>query len=151
MKAYPKNTVLLLIFLLIMSSCSPTTSNDYQTQACVIMKKFVKDLKKINDPKQLKKKQKLLKKHFNNLTNLMIDYRIFLDKQPEIDQEESVKMQQRAYELKCELYRIYQLDGGLDLIEEVQKDAYLKLSLFEHSLTNKRIDLFKHSKPLTKE
>ena len=60
-------------------------------------------------------------------------------------------MQQKAYELKCELHRIYQLDGGLDLIEEIQKDSYLKLSLFEHSLTNKRIDLFKSNKPLSKK
>lgn len=151
MKSYLKTNLVILIFLLLFSSCSPTTSSDYQTQACVVMKNFVKDLKKINDPKQLKKKQQILKKHFNRLTSLMIDYRTFLDKQPEIVQEESLKMQKRAYELKCELYRIYQLDGGLDLIEEIQKDSYLKLSLFEHSLTNKRIDLFKHNKPLSKK
>ncbi len=150
MNLYSKALFISVVILTLFTSCAPTTSKDYQTQACVLMKAFVKDLKKIHDPRQLKKKQKVLKKHFNCLTILMMDYRSFFEKHPELDKEQSLKLQQIAYTLKCELYRLYQLDGGLSLIEEAQKDAYVKLGLFEHSLSNTKIDLYKSNKPLSK-
>lgn len=152
-KKMKRSYVLILIITLLFSffaSCSPTSSHDYQTQACALMDQFIKDLRKINDPQQLQKMQNKLKKNFNQLAQFMIEYRLYIEKHPELRVEPNERLSLTAFNLKCELYRIYQLDGALQIIEVAQKDAYNKLGLFEHSLTNERINLFESHKPLLK-
>lgn len=147
-----KNTlkfVILFLFLLV-TACSPTTSEDFQLQAAEIMERFVKETKKINDPFELKQKENLLKKHFNRLGVVMIKYRKFIEMHPENGYEPSSTLHKAALELKTELYRLYELDGGQNIIEEAQKEAYLKLTLFEQSLKGERIDLFQTNKPISK-
>lgn len=131
--------------------CSPTSKDDYQTLATSELNRFSLVLKKIHDPSDLKKMQKRIKNHFNKLSKIMIEYRSYLEKHPEVSEKRLLKLELAAENLKVELFRIYELDGGLGLIEEAQKDAYLKLSLFEQSLSQERIDMFKSTKPLSKE
>lgn len=140
--------ILFIFFFLF--SCTPTSSEDYQTLATSEILQFVNLLKKINDPSDLKKWQKKVEDHFNKLAKIMINYRTYLEKHPEAPSKRLSKLEDAASLLKKEIYRIYELDGGFDLIEDMQKNAYLKLSLFEHSLTQERIDMFQSKKPLSK-
>lgn len=140
-----------LALFLCLFSCSPTSNKDYQTLAGGELNRFSNFLKKIHDPKQLKNKQKSISKRFVKLTGIMIDYHSYLEKHPEVDHPLDEKTQLAAQKFKEELYRIYELDGGRELIEEAQKDAYTKLSLFEQSITQTRIDMFKSNKPISKE
>lgn len=118
--------------------------------AAVELNHFSQFLKKIHDPKQLKNKEKSISKRFKRLAQMMIEYHLYLDKHPEIDHSLDQKTELAAQKFKFELYRIYELDGGRELIEEAQKDAYTKLSLFEQSLSQTRIDMFKSNKPISK-
>jgi hypothetical protein len=141
---------ILMVFSLI-SGCGPTSVADYQTLAISEMNSFTRLLKKIHDPKELKKKQNKIKIHFNSISKVMISYRSYLEKHPEASDRSCEKLQVAAGFLKSELYRIYELDGGLNIIEEAQRDAYIKISLFENSLTQERIDMFKSNRPLFKD
>lgn len=140
-------TILIFVSILL-NSCGPTSSKDYQTLAISEMNSFTLLLKKINDPCDLKKNQKKIKAHFNDLSKIMIDYRTFLEKHPEASEKPSDRSHYAAAMLKEELYRIYELDGATQILEDAQKDAYIKVSLFEHSLTQEKIDMFKSNKPL---
>ena len=139
--------LILPCFLLLLHACSPTSARDYQTQIAGQVHRFSKDLKKIKDPHGLQSQKKRLKKHFDQLTQMVITYNQYLDLHPEIDTKITRKLEREALALKGELCRIYELDGGQQLIEEVQTDAYYRMGLFEHSKTDSRIDLFKSSKP----
>lgn len=143
--------LILTFFTALFTSCGPVSTQDYQIQASALMDQFIKDLKKIRDPHQLQKMQGKLKKDLNELARCMIEYRLYIEKHPELRIEPNERLSFAAYNLKCELYRIYQLDGALQIIEVAQKDAYNKLGLFEHSLTNERINLFESNKPLSKK
>lgn len=137
------------IFLIFsFSSCSLSTSADYQSDACVQIKKLTKDLKAVKDPIELQKKAKVIKKDFNKLTSLIISYRTYLEKNGEDEIAIDGSLEKASKELKVQLERIYNLDGGREVIEKAQKEAYIKLSLFENHILDDTIDLYKAKEPL---
>ena len=142
-----RTLILILPFILLFESCSPTSSQDYQTMIGGEIKRFVQDLRKVKNPQDLQHRKKKLKKHFDSLANMIVEYNQFLDQHPESESLLGQTLGESSQKLKEELCRIYELDGGQQIIEEVQTDAYYRMGLFEHSKTNKRIDLFRSTKP----
>ncbi len=137
-----------LLIAFIFSSCNPTSSRDYQLQARDQISQLVKDLKKLQDPVQLQRAQKKLKKHFIRLSKTLICYANYIEKHPELNFEPSEELQSFCLELESELNRLYRLDGGRELVEDSQEDAYLKLSLFENSKKGERLDFYKSHKSI---
>ncbi len=144
------NVKIFLITLcsLTLAACSLTSSGDYQSAACIQIKKLTKDLKEVQDPIQLQKKAKVLKKDFNQLTSLIISYRAYLEKNDEDEVTIDNSLEIASHELRVQLERIYNLDGGREIIERAQKEAYIKLSLFENHILKDTIDLYKAKEPL---
>jgi hypothetical protein len=126
------NWALLLLFC----SCSPNSSEEFQREGDARCRLLVIDLQKIEDRQQLLIAETALKKHFESLTDLMIEAREFQQKhlEEEIAWEESVA----GEALEIELRRIYAIEGGREVIERAQQEALVRLDAYEHALMKKR-------------
>lgn len=110
------------------------TKEDYESQAKAQLDRLTLELHSIHDLQTMQIKKKVLKKLFLSVTDLMIEYHLFLEKQPEMKKEPSDGLVLCANNLKGELERLFQIEGAIDLIVEIEKDSYLKLTLVEESL-----------------
>lgn len=110
------------------------SKEDYESQAKAQLDRLTCELRSIQDLQTLQVKKKVLKKHFLAVTDLMIEYHLFLEKQPEMRKEPSDGLVLSANNLKGEFERLFQVEGAIDLIVDIEKDSYLKLTLIEESL-----------------
>lgn len=126
----------LITFSLILSltSCSLVSKEDYEAQAKAQIDRLSQEFEKIQDLQTLQLKKNILKKRFLKITNLMMDYHLFLEKQPELKTGPSDELVLSANHFKSEFQRLFEIEGAIDLIIEIEKDSFLKLTLMEESL-----------------
>jgi hypothetical protein len=108
-----------ILFLLLFCSCNPSTQDDIKKESQKITSNLLNDLKTIKNKEELYKKRIVLKKRFDELAKLMVE----ADK---ITQNEDLEDEENSYlneNLKIELLKIYNLDGGQEIIEQCQKNA----------------------------
>ncbi|MDR3623663.1 MAG: hypothetical protein P4L16_00790 [Chlamydiales bacterium] len=121
------------ILLAILTSCSPSSQEEFITEAESHSRMLVKELETIHTKEELLKKKASIRKGFTSLVHTAIQARKF----QENHLSNSSNLELDNFEpfwgirLKEELKRIYLLDGGRELIESYQKDALETLDLFE--------------------
>ncbi len=107
------------------------SKEDFESQGKAHLDRLNLELKSIHDLEGLKAHQKHLKKRFNQLTKLMLDYHIFLEAHPEQRKTPEDDLVLSAAQFKEELERLLEIEGAEDVIIEAQKEAALKLSLVD--------------------
>ena|ERR1700722_435706 len=127
--------VIAVVFLLL-GSCSPNSSEEFQREGDARCRLLVADLQKIENRQQLLIAETVLKKHFEGLTDLMIEAREFQQKQLEDISSEVVNAAETA--LENELRRIYAIEGGREVIERAQQEALVRLDAYKRTLMKKR-------------
>lgn len=99
------------------------------------MKALVNELTPLKTAADLVKKQKKIKRLYTDLADLAIKARLFQEKHPDsISCERHTLDDNLAYALRKQLERIYQIEGGQELMEEAQKEAIEHLDEFESKL-----------------
>lgn len=125
---YMMRFLLCMLVLLALSACSPSSLEDFRYEGESICKELAEELKEIGTYEQLVKEAPKIKSYFDQLVSLMIQARKF-QKEHEEDKSfiDSVGSSALLYELK----RVYEIDGGRDVIEKAQKEALIRLDASE--------------------
>lgn len=125
-----------LFIILILVGCNPSSYEDFQLEGDAHCRKMLNTLKCIQDRQQLMQAQPILKQQFEDLVDLMIAARKF--------QQSSLETKEfypsfYSIALKEELKRIYEIEGGREIIERTQKQAFLRLSALERQIAKKQV------------
>jgi hypothetical protein len=130
----------ILCFFLLLSSCSPNSSKEFQKEGETHCRSLVLELQKIENREQLLSVESKLKKQFNHLIDLMIEAREFQQKrfEEEIYDEPVFEANSFEDELEKQLRRIYAIEGGREVIERTQQEALVRLDAYERTLAKKR-------------
>jgi hypothetical protein len=125
--------------LLLLYSCSPSSSEEFQREGETRCRMLAADLQKIENREQLLLAETILKKHFERLIDLMIEARQFQQKRFE-DISTEIPNEENAAEasLENELRRIYAIEGGREIVERAQQEALVRLDAFERALEKKK-------------
>ncbi|PWU16115.1 MAG: hypothetical protein C5B45_01190 [Chlamydiae bacterium] len=126
----------LFIIFLILLGCNPSSYEDFQLEGDAHCRKMLNTLKGIQDRQQLLQAQPILRQHFENLVDLMIAARKFQQ-----DSLEAKEFYPSFYSiaLKEELKRLYEIEGGREIVERAQKQAFLRLGAWERQIAKKQI------------
>jgi hypothetical protein len=119
-------------FLLI--GCQPTSLEDFQWEGSSHARLLLRDLQKIESRDDLNKIEPFLKKDFHKIVDVIIQARNFQQKNPEAEISfQNINPILNA-SLRDELKRIYEIEGGRECIERVQREAMLKLDAKERKI-----------------
>ena len=130
--------VVIFIALTGLLSCSPSSLEDFHYEGEARCRSLAKELQKIENREQLIRFVPVLKRHFEELVTLMIHAREFQeehsDEEPGILASEKVA----SHLLEDELRRVYEIEGGREIIERAQQEALVRLDAFERIFAKKR-------------
>ncbi len=129
--------VLVILACCILASCQPTSLEEFQCEGDSLGRKLLSDLRKIEARQDLAFIEPVLKKDFESLVKLIIDARMFQQKNMDAD---LFLIQPNAFlnaSLKEELQRVYAIEGGREVVERAQKEAMLALHAKEQMLEKK--------------
>lgn len=123
-----KNMVkICILFLLFFVACSPSSLEDFRYEGESICKDLTQELKKIETSQQLIVKAPKLKTYFDKLVVVIIQAKKFQKEHEEASVVVDGKSQ-ASQNLLAELRRIYELEGGRELMEKIEQEALIKLS-----------------------
>ena len=114
------------IIIILIYGCNPT-NEDIQQESQKIIKQLIEQMTIIHNYGELQKSAPQLKKSFNKLVDIIIEARKLEIK----DAKFEIKNHHLSDLLRYQVERIYRIDGGKEIIEEMQRDALHKLNAFE--------------------
>ncbi len=127
-----KSFLIYVWILAMLCACSPSSLEDFHYAGESICKELANELKGIETHEQLVKEYPKIKSYFDKLVTLIIQARKF---QKEHEEDMPVMGSVASGALLYELKRIYEIDGGRDIVEKAQKEALIKLDISEKQLT----------------
>lgn len=131
----------LLVFFLVLTvtSCGPRSLEDYREEGAGITRSLIKELTATRSREELLQAAPNLKKQFERLVDVMIAAREFREKHPKAESLELTKIDHElSDQLRCELNRLYALEGGREIIEKCQETALHRLDAFEQRLAKQK-------------
>ncbi|HEV3270344.1 MAG TPA: hypothetical protein VGZ69_06855 [Candidatus Rhabdochlamydia sp.] len=120
----------------ILLGCNPSSYEDFQLEGNAHCRRMLNTLKCIQDRQQLVQAQPILRQHFEDLVDLMIAARKF--QQGGLDPKE-LYPSFYSIALKEELKRLYEIEGGREIVEKAQKQAFLRLGAWERQIAKKQV------------
>ena len=119
-------------------SCSPSSLEDFRYEGEARCRSLVKELQKIETREQLIRIAPVLKRHFEELVTLMIHAREFQEEHS--DEEPGILASDKVASrlLEDELRRVYEIEGGREIMERAQQEALVRLDAFERVFAKKR-------------
>ncbi len=132
-----KAWLLCLLFLCV--SCGARSQEDFQQEGQRIAKELANELQRIRTRDELVAAAPSLTRRFDELVDVMIAARQYQQQHaweevPELSSD-GVQLNVR---LQIELQRVFNLDGGRELIEKYQEASLNRLDAFEKQLAKKR-------------
>ncbi len=131
-----KYIIFFCLLLSCLASCSPNRPEDFHAEGRSLARKLSDELKTIESIDDLEKNQAELKKSFNQLVDLMIEARKYQLAHPDAEWIDN-GADEKQEELIDQLRTIYALPGGREKIEDLQREALLKLDAFENAMNMK--------------
>ncbi len=108
-------------------------------EAQAVCRVLTEQLRNVKNRDELMDAMSGLKKSFNRLVDVLIEARAYQTAHPELVWNSASMVQQDWSEaLQGEMRRIYDIEGGKELIEEAQRPSLLRLDRFERDLIDKR-------------
>lgn len=126
-----KIAVLLLGFL---CACQPSSLDDFQYEGACQTRLLLQELAEIETREDLASMEPIIKNRFEKIVAIMIQARVFQQKNPDIEVAFSSRNILLSDSLLDEMKRIYDLEGGRECIERAQREAMLKLDAQEKNL-----------------
>ncbi len=122
----------------LLCGCSPHSTEEFQREGEAQMALLVQDLQAIETREQLTRASPLLKKHFESLVALILEARRFQEENPDDVGSDALEPGISSLCLEEELRRLYQMEGGREVIEKAQQEALIKLDAYERVRLKKR-------------
>jgi len=124
--------VFVFSMILLLSSCSSPSLEDYRDEGRGMTKKITKELQKIRTRDQLAAAAPKLQKLFDQMADLMIAAQEHKQKNSKEELTEMAKIDHDLSDsLRFELDRIYYIDGGRAIIEKAQERALSRIEAYE--------------------
>ena len=126
-----------LVFLplwVLVSSCSPSSSEDFRYEAAAEVKALMKTLQSIETVTDLSVIEPVLEKHFDKIADIAVRALVFQQDHPgeeEIIFGEGDILSDLLFE---EMQRVYAIEGGRECVERAQKEAMLRLDIGEKAV-----------------
>ena len=117
--------------LIMFFGCQPSSLEDFQLEGASHMRFLLEDLREIRHREDLARVEPLLRKRFEEMTDLMIRALEFQQKHPDMERAYLVENQALSELLQEEMQRVYALEGGKECIEKAQREAMLRLDAKE--------------------
>jgi hypothetical protein len=139
-----KSIVFFFCALSMLTSCSPSSLEDFHYEGQSRCRALIADLQKIHNREQMSRAAPVLKKHFEDLVTLMIHAREFQEEHPDeaapviLFSESTVSAL-----LEEELRRIYAMEGGREMVERAQHEALVRLDAFERASAKRKEAIYK--------
>lgn len=127
-----------LACVLLLSSCQPSSLEEFQMEGAAHARLLLKDLREIEMREDLVRLEPVLKKRFEKMVDVMIQARIFEQKNPGIEGAIHEVNPILSDSLKEEMRRVYSIEGGRECIERAQKEAMLRLDAKERMLEKQK-------------
>lgn len=100
---------------LFLANCAPATFDDLRLEGEAEIRKLTQELRSIESQEDLQKRVPRLRKHFNQIAELLVELKGF----PKQEIEPSLAAEQ----LFTELARLYEMPNGREWIESAQREA----------------------------
>lgn len=119
-----------LLFLLFFGAvgCTQRSLEDFEEDGNNLVSFLIRDLQAIHTREDLVSASTSIQGYFDRLASLMISVEEFVDAHPEVNKEQ-VPPQERELsdQLRLELNRIYEIEGGREIIEKCEQSALMRL------------------------
>lgn len=114
--------------LLVFSGCAPSSMEEYRREGEALCRSFTQDLQKIETREDLVKAIAKIKRHYEEIADLVIAAKDFKKEHigEAIDSWNSPDTL-AGETLMLELKRIYRIEGGEELMENAQREAFFRL------------------------
>jgi hypothetical protein len=120
--------VFCVALLFCLAGCSPSSLDDFRCEGESLCKELTQELRGIETSEQLIKEGPKIKTYFDKLAILIIQARKF-QQEHEYTENFVDGKSLASQNLLSELKRIYQMEGGRDIIEKAEQEALIKLSI----------------------
>lgn len=118
------------LFLSLCAGCGSRSLEDFREEGNQATDSLVAELRQIQTRRDLIEAAPKLKQSFNRLAALMVAAREFQKTHPD---HEKLELQEKDHalseQLRAELNRLYEIEGGREIIEKYQEEALRRLSL----------------------
>jgi hypothetical protein len=129
----------LIIILLFLCGCQPTSLEDFQDEGASCLRVLLEDLRKVETREDLALIEPIVRKRFDVLVEIMIQARIFEQKNPGSAKTFSSRNQVLSDALLEEMKRLYCIEGGKEFLERTQKEAMLRLDAKEKLIERQKL------------
>ena len=110
------------IILILLCGCGPSSLSEFRREGESVALQMAKDLHQVETIGELEEISPKLKKRLNKLTDLMI-------KAQKYSADAQLDETYGSLQLKKELERIYEIEGGRECFEAICSQAYQKIQL----------------------
>ena len=117
-------TIFFIIALLVLASCNPSNLSEWRVEGVSIVRNLVEELELIETIADLEERKSSIKKKYAKLIQIMIEG----DRYEDIDALKPESFFSNA--LRDQYIRIYQIEGGKELLFEIQKESLHKLDQY---------------------
>lgn len=128
------------IMLVFLTACGSRSLDDFREEGEGITRSLIKELESIRNRQELLQAAPRLQKRFDSLVDVMIRSKEYKEKYSKIDLLDLPKKDHElSDQLRVELNRIYNMEGGRKIIEKCQEVSLHRLDAFEKKLAKQRI------------
>lgn len=122
-----------LFLILLLSGCGPRSMDDFEEEGEAVMRTLIQELQAIRTREQLIASTGRLKRLFDRLADIMIAAVEYRRAHPEISTNEFAGPNHELSDLlRIELNRLYQMEGGRQIIEKCEENALHRLYKTEY-------------------
>jgi len=126
------HSILFLLFLLLFTACASSSLEDFREEGRQTSAALVHELRYVRTTEDLRLARPKLKELFDALADAMIRSKEWVRRHPGV---ELIELEPRdrylSDSLQAELWCIYKLEAGREIIEDCQKEALYRLDAYE--------------------
>ena len=117
--------VFFLIMIVLIVGCAPSSQAEWSLEGVCKVRDLIEELEKIKDVKDLYFKRHKLKKTYNKLVEIMIAADSY-------EKEDFILGKKNFYNdtLRKQYLRIYEMEGGREMLIKIQKESLHKLDRY---------------------
>lgn len=127
-----KRTQIFCLLLAVLTACGSSSLEDFREDGKKVSDSLIAEFKLVHSRDELLQAGPKLKQSFNQLVDIIIAANEYKDTHPFFEVAELDELERkRSLQLKSELARICQLEGGRELLEKCQEEALSRLNGYE--------------------
>ena len=125
---------ILLIICCQLTACGPSSQRDFRQEGQAISRELIRELDQIQGRDELLAAQDRLERLYQAIVDCMIEAQELAEEQGLAPLPQSPEDRALSDRLRESLARVYEMDGGREIVESAQREALIRLD--RHSKKN---------------